>query len=119
MRRSDQVAQPSGRGFQAHRRGDQSPVRRVRPDMMVVDAPALDDGAGFGQGVEDLLVQALVAEPAVEAFDEAILLGFARRNVMPGHVSAVGPFKDRTAGHLGPIVADDHSRTPASGDQTV
>jgi hypothetical protein len=46
----------------------------VRLDVVVVDAPALDDGAGLGQDGEDLLVQALVAEPAVEAFDEAVLL---------------------------------------------
>jgi len=86
---ADQVAQPNGRGVQAHRLRGQSPVRRVRPDVVVVDAPALDDGAGLGQGGEDLLV-GLVAEPAVEAFDEAVLLRLSRRDVMPGHAGAVG-----------------------------
>ncbi|SSP03799.1 Uncharacterised protein [Acinetobacter baumannii] len=116
---ADQVAQPNGRGVQTHRLRGQSPVRRVRPDVVVVDAPAFDDGAGLGQGGEDLLVQALVAEPAVEAFDEAILLRLARRDVMPGHAGAVGPLEDRPAGHLRPVVADDHGRASASGDQPI
>jgi hypothetical protein len=34
-----------------------------------------------GETGEDLLVQALVTEPAVEALDEAVRLGLARRDV--------------------------------------
>jgi len=59
---------------------------------IVVDAPALDDGTGFGQGGEELLVQAFITEPAVEAIDEAVLLRLARRDVMPGYAGAVGPW---------------------------
>ena len=46
----------------------------VRPHPVVVLTPALDQHAGFGQGSEDFLVQALVPELAVEAFYEAVLL---------------------------------------------
>lgn len=72
----------------------------MRPDAIVIDAPALDDGAGLGQGGENLLVQAFITEPAVEAFDEAVLLRLARRDVVPGHAGVIGPLEDRPAGHL-------------------
>jgi hypothetical protein len=52
------------------------------PHVVVVDPPAFD-GPGLGERGEDLLVQALVAQAAVEAFNEAILLGLARRDVIP------------------------------------
>lgn len=39
---------------------------RVRAHAVLVDRPALDDGAGLRQSAEDLLVQAFVAELAVE-----------------------------------------------------
>src|SRR3989344_2697419 len=111
---SRSAARPRGSG--ALPRGS-VPVDGVGPDVVVVDAPALDDGAGFGQEGEDLLVQALVPQPAVEALDEAVLLRPARRDVVPGDASAVGPSEDRATGHLGPIVADDHGGTAATGDE--
>ena len=66
---------------------------RVRTHMVVVEPPALDDSPGFWQGFEDLLVQAFVAQPAVEAFDEAVLLRLAGRDVVPIITGAVGPFQ--------------------------
>ena len=53
---------------------------RVRPDELVVEPPAVDDDASLGEAGEDLLVEAFVAQPAVEALDEAILLRLARRD---------------------------------------
>ena len=46
--------------------------RGMRPDGVVVVAPEGDLAAGVVQGVEDLLVQQLVAQAAVEAFDEGV-----------------------------------------------
>jgi hypothetical protein len=46
-------------------------MRRVRPGQVVVQPPAFDDSTGLGQVGEHLLIQALVAELAVEALDEA------------------------------------------------
>jgi hypothetical protein len=69
-------------------------VGRVRPDVIVAQPPAFDDGAGFGQGGEDLLVQALTARATVEALDEAVLLWLAGRDVMPVNAGAVDPFQD-------------------------
>ncbi len=45
--------------------------------MVVVQPPTLDHSAGLGKGSEYLLVQAFVAQAAVEAFDETILLWLA------------------------------------------
>jgi hypothetical protein len=55
----------------------------VRPDGVVVDAPLFDDPIGLAERREQVLVQALVAEPAIEAFDEGVLRRFARRDVVP------------------------------------
>jgi hypothetical protein len=37
-----------------------------------VTPPGLDDNLGFSQGVEDFAIQKLIAQPCVEAFDEAV-----------------------------------------------
>ena len=71
------MAEAAGRGVQENRVGREAAVGRVRSDEVVVEPPALDDGAGLGEGGEDLLVEAFVAQPAVEALDEAVLLRLA------------------------------------------
>ena len=43
--------------------------------------PALDDDLRLAQAVEDLAVEQLVAEPGVEALDEAVLPRAAWRDV--------------------------------------
>ena len=48
---------------------------------------------GIGQAVEDLLVQPFVAQTAVEALDESVLLRFARIDVVPFDTVLVGPFR--------------------------
>jgi hypothetical protein len=54
----------------------------VWANRIVVTAPALDDDLGLAQRVEDLTVEQLVAQAGVEAFDEAVLLRFAGRDVV-------------------------------------
>ena len=56
---------------------------RVRSVGVVVDPPFFDDLTRLIEVREQVLVEALVAQPAVEALDEAILHRFARRNVVP------------------------------------
>ena len=50
---------------------------------VVVSDPGADQFAGMGQVAEQGLVKKLVAQPAVEAFDESILHRFARRDAEP------------------------------------
>ena len=44
---------------------------------VVVDPPGFNRSPGAGQVSEQVLVEAFVAEPAVEAFDEPVLLRLA------------------------------------------
>ncbi len=60
------------------------PERGVRADGVVIVAPERQLPAGVVQAVEDLLVQELVAQAAIEAFDEGILLRLAGVDVVPG-----------------------------------
>ena len=89
----------------------------MRPDVVVVVAPQRQRSAGIGQAVEDLLIEALVAQAAVEAFDVAVLLRmrrirkqsgglFSRRlariDVVPFDAVLVGPFQDGFAREFSP-----------------
>ena len=53
----------------------------MRPDGVVVAAPLPNNSLGLLQAVEDLSVQKLVTQLAVEAFAVAILPGAARLDV--------------------------------------
>ena len=72
---------------------------------------------GMGERGEQRLVQAFVAQLAVEALDERILGRLARSRVMSFHTLLLRPAQDRHAGQLGALVADDHERLAApAGD---
>src|SRR4051794_4158833 len=53
----------------------------MRPDGVVMPAPALDDDLRLAKSVEDLAVEQLVPEPGIEALDVAILPRAARSDV--------------------------------------
>jgi hypothetical protein len=67
--------------------------RGMWPDVIVVVAPKSQFASGIGQAVEDLLIQAFVAQAAVETLDKAILLRLARIDVVPLDTVLVGPFR--------------------------
>ena len=71
---------------------------------VVVFLPFFQRLSGIAQCAEQCLVQALIPKLAVETFDEAILLGFPRRDVMSINACILNPFKDRHAGEFGPVV---------------
>jgi len=84
------------------------------------------------KGVEHLLVQELIPQPGSEAFDEAILLRLARRDVVPADAALILPFEDRATCQFGSVVADhqigftvepDHrvqlASNPAAGERGV
>ncbi len=52
----------------------------MRPLLVVVLSPRLDDDFGFGPASKPFQAQALVSELAVEALIQAVLPGFARVN---------------------------------------
>ena len=55
----------------------------MRSVCVVVDPPFFDDLARLLEVGEQVFVEALIAQAAVEAFDKAILHRFAGCNVMP------------------------------------
>jgi hypothetical protein len=64
-----------------------------------------------------VLVEALVAQTAIEALDEAILHRFARSDVVPLDAAILLPGEDRVRGELGAVVTDDHAGiAPLFGD---
>ena len=50
----------------------------MRPVQIVVHPPVFDRPLGVRQAQEPVLVETLVAQSAVEALDESVLLGLAR-----------------------------------------
>ena len=60
-----------------------------------------------GQGEEDLHVETLVPQLAVEAFDVAVLHGLARPNEVQMHAVLVGPEVHRLTCELGPVIDGD------------
>ena len=73
----------------------------MRPDVVVIVAPERQRSTGIGQAVEDFLVEAFVAQAAVEGLDVAVLLRLSGVDVVPLDAVVVGPFQDRLAGELG------------------
>ena len=61
---------------------------RVRPDIVVVVPPGGQHEPGMGHRGEQRLVEALVAQTAIEALDEAVLGFPARCNATPRAVPA-------------------------------
>jgi hypothetical protein len=60
-----------------------------------------------------------VAQPAVEALDEAVLLWFAGCNVVPPDAGLVGPVQDGVRGQLRAVVTDDRIRASPSPANNV
>ena len=73
----------------------------MRPDVVEVVTPKGQLAAGVGQVVEDLVIQAFVAQAAIEGLDVAVLLRLARVDVMPFDAVLVSPLQDGLAGELG------------------
>jgi hypothetical protein len=73
--------------------------------MVVVVAPSAQHRAGMSERREQRLLQARVAQPAIEAFDVAVLLRLAGRDAVPLDRPLLRPLQDGEAGQLGPAVA--------------
>src|SRR6266567_5525436 len=85
----------------------------VRPSGLVVDAPRLNRALRIDQAHEPVLVEALVPEPAVEAFDVRVLDRLARIDEVEHDAMAVCPLIERLAAKLGAVVTRSPSGTRA------
>jgi len=91
--------------------------RGMRPDCIVVIAPERQLSPCVIDAVEDFLVEQLVPQAAVEAFDERVLLRFAGIDVVPRHGILVSPLQDCPAGELRAVVADNAAWLAIDPDQ--
>lgn len=85
----------------------QSPVGTV---AVVVLPPLFKDASGFGQGHEDILVQAFIPQPAVETFHETLICRFPWSAVLQAHAMFLRPFIQGPASELRTIVRAKASR---------
>lgn len=86
----------------------------MRADGVVVREPCLDDPSRRSQRLEQVLVQALIAQATIERFHEAVLLRLAGRDLVPLDAGVMAPGEDGMAGQFGPVVADHQTRQPAT-----
>ena len=66
-----------------------------------------DKESGLGEGGKPMLVKAVVAKGAIEAFNESVLHGLSRLDVMKGDARRSSPEVKGFAGQLGAIVQSD------------
>ena len=78
-------------------------------DGVIVGPPGVDDRPSVGDVTEQMLIEAFVAEPAVEALDEPVLLRLAWCDIVPQHRSLLLPGQDRVRRHLGAIAHQEAS----------
>jgi hypothetical protein len=76
----------------------------VRASLVVVCPPFFDDLASVSEGEEPVFVQALVAQPAVEALDVGVLDGLAGIDEAQANTVLIGPLVEGLAGQLGAVV---------------
>ena len=91
----------------------------MRADGVVVVAPDGELPPSISEARKDFLVQQLVAQTPVEAFDEGVLGRLAGRDVVPGDAALVLPFEDGVTGQLAAVVADDRRGLAVQPDQGI
>lgn len=74
--------------------------------VIVAGAPCRNHVAGMAQRREQVLVQALLAHPCVEAFHQAVLHGLSGCDIVPVDLAILLPFEHHVRGQLRPVVAD-------------
>ena len=87
--------------------------------VIVVRAPVFDEESGFGEGGKPMLVEAVIAEGAIEALDEGVLHRFARLHMMQSNAGALSPEVEGFAGELRAIVHGDDLRKTTRESQAL
>src|SRR3977135_1709811 len=91
----------------------------MRAHLVVIDAPGLDDAPCLDERAEHVLVEALVAQLAVEALHEAVLHRLARRDVVPVDPALCRPAQHGVRGQLRPVLAPDPRGLPPDRPQAL
>src|SRR4029453_16904332 len=91
----------------------------MRSGGVVVLAPRRDRSARIFEAREPVLVEALLAALAVEAFDECVLHRLARLDEAQAHAAFPSPLVERLAGEFRAVVHDDLLRPAIAGSRAV
>ena len=79
----------------------------MRPEGVLLPAPAISQGMRFGQGGEQLGDQKLISEPAVERLGKAVLPRRSWLDVGRGGAAVLAPAIESVGDEFGPVVAAD------------
>jgi hypothetical protein len=82
----------------------------MRPQVVVLMTPVIDEQTGFLEGAEPVLVKAVIAEGAVEGLDEGVLDGLAGLDVVEVNLAPLSPEVKRLARELRAVVTGDGTR---------
>ena len=77
------------------------------PQVVVLMTPVVDEQAGFFEGVEPVLVEAVITEGAVEGLDEGVLDGLTGLDVIEVDLAPLSPEVKRLARELRAVVTGD------------
>lgn len=77
---------------------------------VVVDPPVFDNLPGMSIVGEQVLIQAFIPQPAVEAFHEDVLHWLARCDVVPFDPDVLLPSEYVVGGQLSAVIGDHHAR---------
>lgn len=91
----------------------------MRSFFVVIDPPFFDYFPRFVQRREDVLVEAFLAKPSVEALDERVLVRLAGADEVDLHPVLERPRVYRLAVELGPVVDRNRVRAAALLQQAV
>lgn len=90
----------------------------MRADAVVVmGAPVFDQEPGFRDGAEPVLVEAVIAEGTIEAFDKGVLHGFAWLDVVEADFVLHSPEVEGLASELGAVVDGDRDGKTSGGGE--
>lgn len=73
----------------------QVPEQAVRPTLIVIYAPGINDGLGMSERGDLVHVQTLVSQSSIRPLNEGIFHGFARPNKIQLNASAIRPLLQR------------------------
>lgn len=80
------------------------PVQRaVWTVAVIVQPPFLEDAPGFGQGNENMLIETLIPQPAIETFHETVIRRLPWAAVLQAHSMFLHPFVQCPTDELRPL----------------
>src|SRR5262245_28555695 len=89
----------------------------MRPDCVVVTAPAFDDDLCLAQRIEDLAIEPLVAQHCIKTLNEAVLPRTAWRDVGGLCSDGADPLLYRLGNELRAIIGTDMPGNAAQDEQ--